>query len=161
MATTVGQKYLVSFWLTCVPDDQGVTTNNQFTAKWSGLKLYARTNLNALGWTNLQFVVPAIATRTTVEFDFNNDPGAFGLDDVTVQPVPGPVLNSVAVAGGVITFNWSAILNVSYQLQSNTNLSPAGWANLGSAFLATNNSVSASISVGNAKKQFYRVVLSP
>ena len=161
VATTVGQKYLVSFWLTCVPDDQGVTTNNQFTAKWSGLKLYARTNLNALGWTNLQFVVPAIATRTTVEFDFNNDPGAFGLDDVTVQPVPGPVLNSVAVAGGVITFNWSAILNVSYQLQSNTNLSPAGWANLGSAFLATNNSVSASISVGNAKKQFYRVVLSP
>ena len=92
VATTANQKYLVSFWLTCVPDSTGVTTNNQFVAKWNNLKLYTRTNLNAFGWTNLQFVVPATAARTTLEFDFNNDPGAFGLDDVTVQTVPGPVL---------------------------------------------------------------------
>ena len=78
VATTAGQQYLVSFWLTCVPDSQGVTTNNEFIAKWNNSTLYAQTNLGAFGWTNLQFVVPATTASTTLEFDFNNDPGAFG-----------------------------------------------------------------------------------
>ena len=63
VATTANQEYLVSFWLTCVPDDHGVTTNNQFIAKWNNSTLYARTNLNAFGWTNLQFIVPATAAQ--------------------------------------------------------------------------------------------------
>jgi hypothetical protein len=161
VSTTASQKYLVSFWLTCVPDSTGVTTNNQFIAKWNNSKLYARTNLTASGWTNLQFVVPATAARTTLEFDFNNDPGAFGLDDVTVQTVPGPVLNSAAVSSGAIAFSWSAFLNVSYQIQSTTNLINSGWANLGSSIRATNNVVNVSLPMGNAPKQFYRVILSP
>jgi hypothetical protein len=161
VATTASQKYLVSFWLTCVPDNTGLTTNNQFIAKWNNSKLYAQTNLNAFGWTNLQFVVPALAARSTLEFDFNNDPGAFGLDDVTVQIVPAPVLNSAAVASGKIAFRWSAILNVSYQIQSTTHLSSSGWTNLGSAIRATNNVVNVSLPIGNAPNQFYRVILSP
>jgi hypothetical protein len=161
VATTAGQKYLVSFWLTCVPDDSGVTTNNQFVAKWNNLKLYAQTNLPAFGWTNLQFVVPAIAARTLLEFDFNNDPGAFGLDDVTVQTVPGPVLNSAAVSSGNITFSWSGYLNVSYQIQASTNLSNSGWADVGGPIIATNNVIKVSLPVGNAPQQFYRVILSP
>ncbi len=161
VATTTNQKYLVSFWLTCIPDDQGVTTNNQFMAKWNNTKLYARTNLNAFGWTNLQFVVPATAARTALEFDFNNDPGAFGLDDVSVQTVPRPVLNSAAISNGKIALSWGAFMNASYQIQSSTNLGVSGWSNLGSAILATNNSVNLSLPIGNAQKQFYRVVLSP
>jgi hypothetical protein len=161
VATKAGQQYLISFWLTCIPDENGVTTNNQFIAKWNNSKLYAQTNLNAFGWTNLQFVVPAIATKTSLEFDFNNDPGAFGLDDVTVQPVPGPVINSTAVSIGKIAFSWSAFSNVSYQIQSTTNLSNSGWANLGSPILATNNVVNVSLPIGNAQNQFYRVILSP
>jgi len=161
VATMTNQQYLVSFWLTCVPDSSGVTTNNQFIAKWNNSTLYARTNLNASGWTNLQFVVPATAARTTLEFDFNNDPGAFGLDDVIVQAVPGPVINYAAVASGNIAFSWSAFLNVSYQIQSTTNLSNSGWINLGSPILATNNVVNVSLSIGNAPNQFYRVILAP
>jgi hypothetical protein len=147
--------------LTCIPDDQGVTTNNVFIAKWNHSTLYARTNLNAFGWTNLQFVVPATSARTLLEFDFNNDPGAFGLDDVIVQAVPGPVLNSAAVFSGKIAFSWTAFLNVSYQIQSTTNLGNSGWTNLGGPILATNNSVSVSLPIGNGIKQFYRVILSP
>ena len=161
VTTTANQKYLVSFWLTCIPDSTGVTTNNQFIAKWNNSKLYAQTNLLAVGWTNLQFVVPAIAAKTTLEFDFNNDPGAFGLDDVTVQTVPGPVLNSVAVSSGKIAFSWSAFLNVSYQIQSTTNFSNSGWTNLGSPILATNNVVNVSLPMSIAPKQFYRVIISP
>jgi subtilase family serine protease len=161
VATTAGQKYLVSFWLTCLPDSSGVTTNNQFGAKWNNSKLYAQTNLPAFGWTNLQFVVPATAAQTPLEFDFNHDPGAFGLDDVTVQPVPGPVLNSAAVSNGNIAFSWGGFLNVSYQIQTTTNLSHSGWINLGSPILATNNVVNVSLPVDNAPSQFYRIILSP
>ena len=161
VTTTANQKYLVSFWLTCLPDSTGMTTNNQFIAKWNNAKLYARTNLNAFGWTNLQFVAPATAARTTLEFDFNNDPGAFGLDEVTVQPVPQPVVYSASVSSGNIAFSWSAVLNVSYQIQAATNLSSSAWANLGSPIVATNNVVNVSLPLGNAPKQFYRVILSP
>jgi hypothetical protein len=60
--------------LTCVPDDQGVIINNEFIAKWNNSTIYAQTNLNAVAWTNLRFVVPATSAKTTLEFDFNNDP---------------------------------------------------------------------------------------
>jgi len=161
VATTAGQAYLVSFWLACIPDSTGVTTNNQFIAKWNNAKVYAQTNLNAVGWTNVQFVVPAIAAHTTLEFDFNNDPGAFGLDDITVEPVPRPVLNSAAVASGKIAFSWGGYLNASYQIQTTTNLNLSGWSNVGSAIVATTNVISVTLPVGNAPRQFYRVILSP
>jgi subtilase family serine protease len=160
VTTTTNQIYLVSFWLTCVPDDLGVTTNNQFSAKWNNSTIFARTNLNAFGWTNLQFVVPASTTSAKLEFDFNNDPGAFGLDDVTVEPVPAPVLISAALSGTNFNFSWNAFLNVSYVVQSTTNLAGSGWANLGSSFLATNNVMNVSISIGNAPANFFRVAIS-
>jgi hypothetical protein len=161
VATTTNQQYLVSFWLTCVPNSQGVTTNNEFIARWNKLMLYAGSNLPAFGWTNLQFVIPAATMSTTLEFEFNNDPGAFGLDDVTVEPVPAAVLNTAAVSGGTVTLRWNAFLNASYVVQSTTNLNLSGWANLGNSILATNTSMSVSLPTGKAPANFYRVALSP
>jgi hypothetical protein len=124
VATEANQPYLVSFWFTCVPDDQGDTTNNQFMAKWNNSTLYAQTNLSAFGWTNLQFVVPATAARTTLEFDFNNDPGAFGLDDVTVQTYPGPLL-TINPSGTSMVVTWPLSAS-SYSLFSATNPASLG-----------------------------------
>ena len=138
-----------------------MTTNNEFAAKWNNSTLYAQANLTAFGWTNLQFVAPATSTSTTLEFDFNNDPGAFGLDDVTVEPVPAPILNNAAVSGGNLTFSWNAFMNVSYVIQSTTNLDGSSWANLGGSILATNNVMNISIPIGNAPAGFYRVAMSP
>jgi len=150
----------VSFWLTCVPDDTGVTTNNQFIAKWNNSALYAQTNLNAFGWTNLQFVVPATSTRTTLEFDFNNDPGAFGLDDVTVEPVPAPIFQPVERMGGTINLTWSSIPNVAYQVESASSLSNSIWTNV-VKITAAGNQTGTTQPVGSAKQQFYRVILLP
>ena len=160
VATTASQQYLVSFWLTCVPDSQGVTTNNEFAAKWNGSTLYAQTNLGAFGWTNLQFVVPATTASTTLEFDFNNVPGAFGLDDVTVEPVPAPVFQSVALTGGTIHLTWSSVPNVSYQVQSASSLSNPTWTNVVKV-TAAGNLTSTLQPVGSARQQFYRVMLLP
>lgn len=162
LATTANQQYLVSFWLTCIPDDQGVTTNNAFSAKWNNSKLYVGNNLNATGWTNMQFVISATTASTKLEFDFNNDPGAFGLDDVTVQTLPKPVLNSATISSGNIILSWNAYLNVAYQIQSTTNLNSSAWINLGSTILATNTLMSVSVPLGSIPGKFYRVgIASP
>jgi hypothetical protein len=161
VATTANQKYLVSFWLTCVPDDQGVTTNNEFIAKWNNSPLYAATNLNAFGWTNWQFVVPATTRNTTLEFDFNNDPGAFGLDNVMVEPVPAPIVNAAAVSGTNVTLSWNSFPNVWYVIQSTTNLTRPNWANVGPAILVTNKVMNISIPTGNAPGIYYRVAILP
>jgi hypothetical protein len=119
------------------------------------------TNLPAFGWTNMQYIVSSAGPSGTLEFDFNNTPGAFGLDDVTVQTLPAPILNSAMVSGVNIALSWSAFMNVSYQIQSRTDLAQSGWTNVGSPFLATSNLVQVSLPIGNAPKQFYRVVVSP
>jgi hypothetical protein len=159
VATTAHQQYLVSFWLTSVPDNQGATTPSSFTAKWNGSTLYAQVNSGAFGWTNLQFVAPATGASTTLEFDFNNDPGAFGLDDVAVEPVPAPVLNTAVVSGGNLAFSWNAFMNISYDIQSTTNLAGSSWAKLGSSVRATNVVMNVTIPIGNAPAGFYRVAI--
>jgi hypothetical protein len=157
--TTVGQPLLVSFWLTSVPE-QGQTTPNGFAAKWNGSTLFTATNLPVLGWTNLQYIVSPAGGSGTLEFDFNNTPGAFGLDDVTVQTVPAPMLGSTAVSGGNIAFSWSAYPNVSYQIQATASLGGV-WTNVGGPILATNNVMNISLPVGGAPERFYRVAIPP
>jgi hypothetical protein len=135
--TVAGQLWLISYWLTSIADDQGDTAPNGFTAKWNGSPLFASTNLPVLGWTNLQSIVTATGASGTLEFDFNNTPGAFGLDDVTVQTVPAPVLQSMAIVAGNLVFNWSAIPNIAYQIQSATDLTTANWVAAGNPIVAT------------------------
>lgn len=159
--TPAGRQLLVSFWLASVPDDQGDTTPNGFSAKWNSSTLFTGTNLTVFGWTNLQYVVSSTGTSGTLEFDFNNTPGAFGLDDVTVQTIPAPILNSMTVAGGNITFNWDALPNISYQIQSSTNLTATDWVDVGGSIPATNTVMQVSLPIGNAAEQFYRVAILP
>ena len=160
LTTSTGQQLLVSFWLTSIPYE-GTTIPNDFAAKWNGSALFAQTNLNAFGWTNMQFVVSATGAKSSLEFDFNNVPGAFGLDDVMVQNVPAPVFQSCTIASNHINLTWSSFATLSYQIQSETNLSNHNWTNLGAPITATNSLSSASESIGNSPSGFYRVILLP
>jgi hypothetical protein len=158
--TTAGQQLMVSFSLTSIPDNSSNTTPNGFVAKWNGATLFTGTNLPAFGWTNMQYLVSGSGASGTLEFDFNNSPGAFGLDDISVQSVPGPILSSTAVSGGNIHFSWNAIVNNTYVIQSTADLA-GSWTNVGSVIVATNTVMNASIPVGSAPKGFYRVIMSP
>jgi hypothetical protein len=157
VATAPHQQYLISFWLTCVADSQGQTSGNLFAAKWNGSALYARTNLPALGWTNLQFAAPATAVITTLEFDFRHDPGAFGLDDVRVEPVPPPVIQALSFAGGNVNLTWSSYPNLAYKVQAASALG-AAWNDV-TTVTATGKLTSASAPSGS--QSFYRVLLLP
>ena len=158
--TTVGQQLLVSFWVSSVPDEQDDPPTNGFSVAWNGSTLFMTTNLPVAGWTNMQYIVSSALKTGTLQFEFNNSPGAFGLDDVTVETIPGPTISSRAVSGGNISLSWSAFPTVTYQLQSATNLLKGGWTNLGSPVLATNNAVSVSEPISGPGR-FYRVELAP
>jgi hypothetical protein len=112
-------------------------------------------------WTNMQYIVSSAGSSGTLEFVFHNEPGAFGLDDVTVRTVPAPVLSSAVVSGGNIAFGWSAFPNVSYQIQSTTNLGNPNWTNMAAPILATGNVVNATEPAGPAPQCFYRVLMLP
>ena len=82
LATTAGTSYLLSFWLNS-PDGQ---TPNEFQVSWNGTTLFDETDLPAIGWTNLQFVVTATGTSTVLQFGAQDDPSYLALDDVSVVP---------------------------------------------------------------------------
>ena len=160
VTTTAGQRYVISFWLTSVPY-QGSTTPNDFSATWNGSTLYGQTNLDAFGWTNMEFVVTANSASGTLQFNFNNVPGAFGLDDVSVETIPPPVLLPATITNNTITLSWSSVPNVVYQLQAAGDLTNPTWTNVMSTITATNGVVSVSPSIGAVSQLFYRVVQLP
>jgi hypothetical protein len=94
LATTAGQRYVLSLWLNS-PDGLGP---NQFLVSWNGTTLFEETNIPALGWTNLQFTVSATGASTVLEFGFRDDPSFLGLDDISVYP-DQPIITAVSVEG--------------------------------------------------------------
>jgi len=82
LATAPGTPYTLSLWLNS-PDGQ---TPNEFLVSWNGNTLLDRTNLPALGWTNLQFTVSATGANTILTLGFRDDLSYLGLDDVGVFP---------------------------------------------------------------------------
>lgn len=162
LPTVAGQGYTLSFWLA----NPAPGTPNHFRASWDGNTLFDQSNMSAFSWTNLQFKVTATTTSTPLQFSFQNDNNAFGLDDVSVQSVSAPVtatapeLVTVSEASGVITFTWSAVPGAKYQVQSATTLIPADWSSLGAPITATASTATASDTVASAPQRWYRVVLT-
>ena len=87
-ATVPGKRYLLSFWMDC----QGGNPN-EFLVAWNGSSLFDQVNLPATVWTNWQFTVSAVTNSSVVQFGFRNDPGYFGLDDISVSLLPAAPLS--------------------------------------------------------------------
>lgn len=158
--TVAGQPVAISFWLTSVADNQGETTPNGFTAKWNGTTFFTGTDFPAFGWTNVQYVASSPGTSGTLEFDFNNTPGAFGLDDVTLTALPilgggSPGVHlGVAQQGANLVLSWPSS-TTSYQLLTTSNLSASGnWSVMAPTLVTNGNSVSATIPVSNGQSYF-------
>ncbi len=162
LTTASGQAYLLSFWL----ENPRSVTPNQFLVNWNTSTsptntLFNQTNMNASGWTNLQFIVVAAGSNSTLQFGFRNDEYFFGLDDVTVTPIPPPSPALVGGNGGSFSFSWAALPGLMYQVQYKGNLNQTNWQNLGSALVATNASFFISDPVNPATNRFYRIVVFP
>ena len=98
LATTAGQQYSLTFFLR--DDNVGQTPNNQFSASWGGMTVFSETNAATSGYTQETFAgLTASSPSTLLQFTFDNLPGGFYLDDVSVNAVPEPNTLALAVTG--------------------------------------------------------------
>jgi hypothetical protein len=161
LATDPGQAYLLSFWVDNPGKFVNPPTPNEFMAAWNGNTLLDQVNMGAFSYTNLQFTVEATNASTTLEFGARNDNDYFGLDDISVTPIPTPAFQSAASVGGSITLTWAAMTGVTYQLQYTASLSAPNWSNLGPPITASNGVIATSDNQPADSQRFYRVVLAP
>jgi Pro-kumamolisin, activation domain len=159
LPTVAGQSYLLSFWL----NNLYGATPNQLLVNWiqsptSTNTLFNQVNVPALNnWTNLQFIVTSTSTNAVLQFGLENDNYYFGLDDISVQPIPRPTIRSVALANNTIQFTWNSLSSLVYQVQTSTNLAGGNWINLGNSITANGFTSATTNSIGADTQRFYRV----
>ena len=158
LPTVAGQPYLLSLWL----DSPDGLAPNEFQVVWNGTVLLDQTNLGAIGWTNLQFYVTAIADSTDLQLGFRDDQRFLGLDNIQVIPLGGangpPIVatqpaGQVAMAGSSIYFTVVAAgqLPLFYQWQFDaTNIADATNAALFLANLTTNQTGAYDVVISNS-----------
>lgn len=157
VATVPGQSYLLSLWLI----DPTSLTTQIFDVNWSTdgstfNTLYALTNLSAFSWTNLTYVVTATSTSSTLQFAAENDQDYFGLDDVSLTPIPKPSFAALDRGPNRLGFTWYSLPGLAYVIQYKTNLLQAHWINL-STNTAASSSASFTITTGTDPLRFYRI----
>lgn len=94
---------------------------------------------------------------TTVNGGTNNLGTIFKL--TLTQPAQVPVILSIVETNEILTLAWSSASNDIYQLQYNTNLLTATWADLGPQVTATNTTATGSDNISTNAQRFYRVLL--
>jgi uncharacterized repeat protein (TIGR03803 family) len=86
--------------------------------------------------------------------------GAGTVFRLTVVPA-APEFQAVTLTNGALRLTWSTEAGGVYQLQSNSELTSSNWANVGAAATAGGATLSATDSVANGPRRFYRLVLLP
>ncbi len=164
LPTYPGQKYLLSFWAYNPTGGSG----EQFLVNWNtnGMAtntIYSLVNPPIFSWTNNNLVVTATDTNTTLQFGAYNQPKYFGLDDVSVTPIPPPSFSTATAATNGLAFSWNTLPNVGYVVQYKKNLIQVKWVNLGGSIIATNNTLTLldTNAFSTSPQRFYRVSVSP
>jgi subtilase family serine protease len=157
--TLAGNYYVLSFWL----DNPTSGSGQQFLAQWNGSTIYGISNPPAFGWTNLVFIVSAPSSNSVVEFAAENDPNYFGLDDVSVTPIPPVAFQTSTSSSTGFNLSWNTGSGLTYQVQYKTNLMQATWINLGSPVAGTGGQllISDTNAISASSERFYRLVVSP
>lgn len=88
LATVPGQEYEVSFWYAQQPPAD--IRSNEAEVIWGGTTVINAFNVPVTPWTFAAFEVTASGASTQITFGFDNGPGWFALDDVSVDAVPEP-----------------------------------------------------------------------
>ncbi len=158
--TVPGQHYLLSTWL--MNPVSGST--EQFLINWNTNSATTNTIYNLLNppvftWSNVVLFVTATGTNTTLQFGARNDPGLFGLDDVSLAPIPWPNVN-ISKTGASASITWNALAGLQYQLQYSTNLLSPNWSNL-TTNIAAGSTLSVTNPIGPRPAVFYRALYLP
>jgi subtilase family serine protease len=127
----------------------GLENQDNITATYSS----SATTSSAAG---LYAIVPSLVDQGDRRTNYT-----VSLVNGTLTVLAAPVILTVQRSDGSFTFTWSSTDAQQYQVQAETNLAQPNWTNLGSAFTATNSTMTTSESIGTNAQQFYRIVLLP
>jgi uncharacterized repeat protein (TIGR03803 family) len=154
--TTAEGVYLISFWLY---SGRGGPPN-EFLVSWNGNVLLDKTNLIAIGWTNIQFLVTATADTAVLQFGYRNDSSYFGLDDISVVRAQ-PDIASISLSGtNLVVDAIGGLSGRTYYLLMGTNITQplSQWAPVATNVpgLDGNFRITATNAVSpNARQRFY------
>jgi uncharacterized protein (DUF1800 family) len=87
----------------------------------------------------------------------NHDESVMGTDPF--KPDSVVKIKAITLDGGGVHLTFPTLTGKRYQVQSNTSLTPADWANLGSTSAGTDQDYTTTISTPNAAQYFYRVLI--
>lgn len=161
LSTVSGQAYTLGFWSSPLLGTNGVATPNRFNCNWGSQSVYSVVNAPASDWAYHSFTVVAVGASTVLKFGATDDPAVWTLDDVSVIPIPNPVIQSAIKTGNGIGLSWSAQPGIRYQAQSSSTLNPGTWTNIGSPVSTSGSTLNLTdASIGDSQR-FYRIVISP
>jgi uncharacterized repeat protein (TIGR03803 family) len=72
-----------------------------------------------------------------------------------------PEFIAMTLTSGIVSLTWTTEIGVKYQLQYSSEVNSANWANVGNPITATSSTLSATDSVANDPRRFYRIVVLP
>jgi len=148
---------VISFWL----DSPAATKPNDFQVSWNGSVLLDKTNLTAIGWTNIQLTVMATASISTLQFAYLNGSFYFGLDDVSVLPVAQLGIAGITLSGANLVFNGAGgQAGRTYSVLMGTNLKQPfnQWNPVATSVLGADGNFSIAVTNAvnpNASQRFY------
>jgi hypothetical protein len=96
--TTPGQYYTVTFTLANFGGP-----HNTFLATFGGTTVLSLTDSSSFAYQQFTLAVRANSTQTKLAFTGEQDPAAFGLDEVDVEAGPAPVMG-----GGLVSLGFAA-----------------------------------------------------
>lgn len=142
-------------------------TNGLITFTWRSVaeqtyQIQYTSNLFKPNWNNLGGVISAFGSTTTAYDLIGPDPQRFYRVVLPASlPVPPPVFQSVAVTNSAITFTWSTVPGLTYDVQYTTSLDPPYWSDWSGPITAYSSTMTLSDFTGFDPQRFYRVLMYP
>ncbi len=157
LATQPGHSYYLSLWL----DNPQTGSGQSFSVNWNtntavASPVYALSSPPAFTWTNLTFILNATASNTVLQFAVQNTPNYFGMDDVSVTPLPVPSIEAAVHSKTAFSLTWYAVSGIKYQIQTTTNLLNGTWT-----VVSTNQATGSTLAFTNPtatdQRRYYRI----
>jgi hypothetical protein len=103
IATTAGSYYTVSFFLANFGGP-----HDTFLATFGGQTVLSLTDAPAFSYTKYTMVIKATSANSVLAFTGEQDPSSFGLDDISVEAGPAPVMGGGLLSLGAAAFGFVA-----------------------------------------------------
>jgi hypothetical protein len=160
LPTCPGQVYRLSFWLNnTIGGSPQLFAVNWNTNSSETNTIFSLADPEVILWTNVNLTVMAGDFNTRLQFVAENRTNYFGLDEISVVPVPVPAFIGATSTINGFDLSWSAMTNATYRVQCKTNLLQPDWIDVATVAADSGTMTFEDTNALDSEPQrFYRVV---